>query len=113
MIGRIALVALQIVIGWWGTPAIERYVSVGGDQQVFIKAAIAAAIIWLVGLSAGLVWKPWGRPSPEALAWALAGGLAGAAIVVFRVPQMLGVPLPAPPLAILLALAIAGYHIKR
>lgn len=113
MIGRLALIVLQVVVGWWGTPMLQRTLSFGGDLQVFANGAAAAVIVSGVGLVATQILKDIGRPTPRTLVLALAGGLAGAAIIVFRLPQMLGSPLPAPPLAIMLGLAILGYHLRR
>lgn len=113
MLGRLALIALQIVVGWAGTPVIERYVSLGGDAQTFIRAAIAAVIIWLTGIVGAQFLKDVGQPSPATLTWALVAGLLGAALIVFKVPQMLQIALPAPPLAIILGCALLGYHLKR
>jgi hypothetical protein len=113
MLGRLALIALQIVIGWLGTPVIERYISIGGNAQLFIKAAIAAVIVWLVGLVGAQVLKDIAQPSPAKLSWAMIAGLIAAALIVFQVAQRLGFALPAPQLAIILGFAIVGYHLKR
>jgi len=113
MLGRLFLIAIQIVAGWAGTPWIERYVSLGGDAQVFVRAAIVAVIVWIMGLIGAQVLKDVAQPSPATLTWTLVGALIGAALIVFKVPQMFNLSLPAPPLAILLGLAILGYHIKR
>jgi hypothetical protein len=113
MLGRLVLIALQIVAGWLGTPAVERYVSIGGTPQIFIKGAIAAVIVWIVGLVGAQVLKDVGQPGPTKLTWAVAGGLIGAALIAFQVFQRFQMPPPAPPLAIILGLAMIGYHIRR
>jgi hypothetical protein len=113
MLGRLVLIALQIAAGWGGTPMVERYVSVGGNAQTFIRGVIAAVIVWIVGLVGSQVLKDVSLPSPAKLTWAVAGGLIGAGLIVFKVPQMVQMPLPAPPLAILIGLAMLGYHLKR
>lgn len=113
MIGRLVLVALQFIAGWAATPFLERYIQLGGNAQTFVRGAIAAAVIWVVGLVGAQALKDVGTPSPATLTWALLGGLVGAALIVFRVPQMFQIALPAPPLTILLVCAMIGYHLKR
>ena len=113
MLGRLGLIALQIVVGWAGTPMVERYVSLGGDAQTFVRGAIASVIIWLAGIVGAQFLKDVSQPSPATLTASLIGGLIGAAVIVFKVAQMFNLALPAPPLAIILGFAILGYHLKR
>jgi hypothetical protein len=111
MLGRLILILLQLAIGWFATPLILRYVPVGGDAAFFLQGAAAAVIVWLVGLVGAQVLKDVGTPSGSTLAWALIGGLAGAAVVVFKVNTM--IPISAPPLLWPLALAVLGYALKK
>ncbi len=113
MLGRLVLIAIQFAAGWAGTPLVERYIQVGGNGQTFVRGVIAAVLIWIIGLIGAQVLKDVGQPSPATLTWSLIGGLIGAALIVFKVPQMFQLPLPAPPLSILLGFAILGYHLKR
>ncbi len=113
MLGRLALIGLQIAGGWAGTPLLERYISIGGNAQTFIRGVIAAVIVWVIGLVGSQVLKDVSQPSPATLTWSVAGGLIGAAIIVFKLAQMAQISLPAPPLAIILGFAILGYQIKR
>ena len=99
MLGRIVLVVLQLVVGWFATPEVLRYVPAGGDAQIFTQGAAAGVIVWLVGFVAAPVLRiAW--PTPAALAAALVGGLLGAALVVYGVPHLL--PVGSPPLLWLL-----------
>jgi hypothetical protein len=110
MLDRVILMALQLAGGWLGAPYLLPYLSVGGDLQVFVHGAVFAVLIWLVGLMGSQVLKDLEVPSAAKLAFALAGGLAGAALIVFKVPALL--PLKFPPLLLPLGLAILGYAIK-
>jgi hypothetical protein len=110
MLGRVLLIVLQLAGGWAGAPYLLKYVSVGGDAQVFVHGAVFAVLVCVVGLVGSQVLKGVGTPSVTALALALAGGLIGAALIVFKVPAML--PLAFPPLLLPLGLAILGYTLK-
>jgi hypothetical protein len=109
--GRLVLILLQLAAGWFAAPEVLRYVSLGGDAQIFAQGAAAGLIVWIVGLVGAQVLKDVSAPSPATLAWALAGGLIGAAIVVFKLPALL--PFGVPPLLWPVGLAILGYAIKR
>lgn len=111
MLGRLILIALQIVVAWAGAPLVLKYVSLGGDVQTFIHGAVFAVLVWLTGVVGSLALKDVGMPSSATLTWALAGGLLGAALIVFKVPAM--IPLKFPPLFLPLGLAILGYTIKK
>jgi hypothetical protein len=110
MLGRLVLIALQLAGGWFGAPYLLKYVSVGGDPQVFVHGAVFAVIVWMVGLVGSQVLKGVDVPSAATLTYALGGGLIGAALIVLKVPAML--PLTFPPLLLPLGLAILGYAVK-
>jgi hypothetical protein len=111
MLGRLILIALQIVVGWFGAPFVLKYISIGGDVQTFIHGAVFAVLVWLTGAVGSLVLKDVSMPSSATLTWALAGGLIGAGLIVFKVPAM--IPLKFPPLFLPLGLAILGYSVKK
>ena len=111
MLGKLILILLQLAIGWVLTPMVLRYVPVGGDAAFFVQGVAAAIIIWLVGVIGAQILKDVGTPSGATLAWALIGGLVGAAIVVFKVNAM--IPISAPLLLWPLGLAVLGYALKK
>lgn len=111
MLGRLVLILLQLAIGWFGAPQVLRYVPVGGDAQVFVYAVAAAIIVWVVGLIGAQVLKDVATPTAGTLAAALLGGVIGAAIVVFKLNQM--VPINIPPNLWPLGLATLGYALRK
>nr|PZN85782.1 MAG: hypothetical protein DIU57_05920 [Pseudomonadota bacterium] len=111
MLGRLVLILLQLAIGWFGAPQVLRYVPVGGDAQMFVYAVAAAIIVWLVGVIGAQILKDVPTPSAGTLAAALIGGLIGAAIVVFKLNQM--IPVSVPPNLWPLGLAVLGYALKK
>jgi hypothetical protein len=110
MLGRVVLIALQLAGGWFGAPYLLKYISLGGDVQVFVHGSVFAVLTWVVGLLASQVLKGVDLPSVVTLAYALTGGLIGAVLIVLKVPAML--PIPFPPLILPLGLAILGYALK-
>jgi len=111
MLGRLVLILLQLAIGWFGTPRVQHYIPVTGDPQVFVYAVVAAIIIWLIGVIGAQILKDVPMPSSGTLAASLIGGLIGAAIVFFKLNQM--IPISVPPNLWPLGLAILGYAIKK
>jgi hypothetical protein len=111
MLGRWVLITLQLAGGWFGAPYLLKYVSFGGDVQVFVHGAVFAVIVWAVGLVGAQILKGVDVPSTATLTYALVGGLIGAALIVLKVPAM--VPLKFPPLLLPLGLAILGYALKK
>ena|SRR5258705_9082597 len=112
MLGRLVLIALQLIAGWFGAPYVLRYLpQLGGDLQPFIYGAAYAVIIWLVGLIAAQVLRDIKVPSTATLVSALVGGLIGAGLIVLKVPAM--VPLKFEALLLPLVFAILGYAVKR
>jgi hypothetical protein len=111
MLGRLVLIALQLAGGWFGAPYALRYLQLGGDAQVLIHGAVFAVLVWMVGVIGSQVLKGVEVPSGGTLVWTLAGGLLGAALIVYQVPAM--IPLKFPPLLLPLGLAILGYSVKK
>jgi hypothetical protein len=111
MLGRLVLIALQLTGGWFGAPYLLKYLSVGGDLQVFVHGAVFAVIVWAVGLVGSQVLTDVNVPTAATLGFALAGGLIGAALIVLKVPALLQLNFPPPILP--LSLAIVGYALKR
>ncbi|HEX7075161.1 MAG TPA: hypothetical protein VF226_14065 [Hyphomicrobiaceae bacterium] len=111
MLGRLVLILLQLAIGWFGAPQVLRYVPAPGDAQVFVYAVAAAIIIWVVGLIGAQVLKDVATPSAGTLVAALIGGVIGAAIVAFKLNQM--IPVNVPPNLWPLGLAIVGYALRK
>jgi hypothetical protein len=110
MLGRVGLIALQLAGAWFGAPYLLKYMSLGGNVQVFLHGAVFAVLTWVVGLLGSQVLKGAKLPSVVALVYALTGGLVGAVLIVLKVPAML--PFPFPPLLLPLAMAILGYALK-
>ena len=116
MLGRLILLLLQIVIGWFATIAIMDYVQLGGDLRLFIFAVVAAIVVFLIGVIASQVLREVGTPSSHTLSWALVFALIVAALWTFGpgLPVLSDVPwhrLRAEYAA--LAGAILGYTIKK
>jgi hypothetical protein len=64
MLGRLVLLLLQIVLGWFGANAIMGWIggSVPGAFSIYVFAIVAAIVVFLVGIIAAQVlqgvWTP-------------------------------------------------------
>lgn len=115
MLGRLVLLLLQIVIGWFGTNALMGFMSgVPGTFTLYVFAIIAAIVIFLIGLIGSQVLKEVGQPSSSTLSWSLALALIAALLWSFGPTY-----LPAVQWSVIqakyavFAAAIIGYLIKR
>lgn len=112
MLGRLILVLLQAIIGWFAAPKIAAYIHLGHPFDPFIFAIICAIIVFLVGVIAAQVLRDVGQPGSATLSWALICALIAAAIALWGpmlVPQISRIP----DHGLILAGAIIGYLIKR
>ena len=114
MFGRLVLIALQLVIGFYAAPHLQKYIPSLGQLDIFVLAAIFAVVVWLVGFIGALVLKDVGQPTPSTLLVALifACVLAGLTLipdVMKAVNGVVRIPLKVYPLIG----AVLGYAIKR
>ena len=70
MLARLVLLAVQLIVAWFGAPYVVRYIPGLGGLQLFVYAAVFAVIVWIVGLVLSQVLRDTGLPSS-------ATGLAG------------------------------------
>ena len=113
MLGRLILVLLQIVIGWFGTNAIMGYIKFGQFRQ-FIFAIVAAIVVFLIGVIAAQVLREVGTPSSRTLSWAVAFALIAAALWTFGPMYVREIPWNQVRAEYaVLAGAIIGYLVKR
>lgn len=114
MLGNIALIALQIVAALYVAPLALAKIPIGGDAQMFVRAAVDALIVWVVGFGGSFVLKDVRVPSTTALASALVGGLIGAAVTfVPPIMQALMQIVKFPNWYLPLAGALIGYFVRR
>lgn len=114
MLGYLVLIALQIVVGWFGKEMLAAQIP---NQGALIDAAVDAAcfavVVWLVGLIGSLVLRDVRRPGAQTLVAALVGALVGAAVVQFAPEIINAVPGRINTEFIPLAGAILGYLVRR
>lgn len=114
MLGYLILAALQFACAFFGTPPVLGLLrlSIGGDVQNFILAAISAVIVWIVGVVGSLILKDVKMPASSTLVATLIGALIGAAIVTIPAIRDF-IPFSAPPPFFWIAGAIVGYMARR
>lgn len=115
MLGRLVLLLLQIVIGWFGSNALMGFIQFG-EFRLFIFAVVAAIVVFLIGVIAAQILKDVGAPSSHTLSWALGLGLIAAVLWTWgpQLPLLSEVPWGRVRAEYaVLAAAILGYHLKR
>ena len=116
MLGRLVLLLLQIVIGWYGATYLMGMIHVPGTFQLYVFAIVCAIVVFLIGVIGAQVLKDVGTPSGHTLSWALAFGLIAAALWSFgpTLPVLSQVPWGKVPAEYaVLAGAVIGYTIKK
>ncbi len=114
MLGRLVLILLQIAIGYFGTPIITGQIPIPGAFSLFVYAAVAAIVIYLVGIIGALVLKDVGSPSPATLTSAVIFALLAAAIATWGPDLLPQIPWgKIPGRYLVLGAAILGYTIKK
>lgn len=115
MLGRLVLLLLQIIIGWFGSTALMGYIKIG-DFRLFIFAVVAAVVIFLIGIIAAQILKDVGAPSSHTLSWSLGLALIAAALWTWgsQIPLLSEIPWGRVRAEYaVLAGAILGYHLKK
>lgn len=118
MLGRLILLLLQIVIGWFGATALMGALggAVPGAFALYVFAIVAAIVIFLVGVIAAQVLQGVWAPSSRTLTWSLVLGLVAALLWQFgpTLPLLSEVPWGrVPDRYAVLAAALLGYHIRK
>jgi hypothetical protein len=111
MLGRLVLILLQIVGGWFGANAIMSAIKFG-QFRLFIFAVVAAIVVYLIGVLAAQVLKEVGAPSSSTLSAALVLALVAAALATWG-PQIIPAISQIPDNYLVLAGAILGYTLKK
>ncbi len=75
MISRLALIAVQLVVGWFVGRQVMQFLPDLDQLNVFLAALVFAAIVWVVGIFAGIVLKDVASPSPQTLIFSIATGV--------------------------------------
>lgn len=118
MLGRLVLLLLQIVIGWFGSNAIMNMLggSVPGAFEIYVFAIVAAIVIFLVGIIAAQVLQGVWTPGSRTLTWSLAFGIIAALLWSFgpTLPLLSEIPWSrVPAMYAVLGGAILGYHLRK
>jgi len=114
MLGYLVLIALQIIIGWFGKDMIAAQIpNQGALIDGIVDAACFAVVVWIVGIVGSLILKSVRRPGAPTLVSSLVGALIGAAVLLFLPDVVRALPGHVNPGFIPLAGAILGYLVRR
>lgn len=83
MLGRLMLILVQCVVGWYAALEIVKGLPKLGNLDIFVLAGIFAILVWAIGLLAAAVMKDVSRPGPPALLFAFAAAVLFSALTVF------------------------------
>jgi len=83
MLGRLMLILVQCVVGWYAALEIMKALPALGNLDIFILAGIFALLVWAIGLLAGAVLKDVSQPGPPALMFAFAAAVLFSALTIF------------------------------
>mgnify|MGYP001313739579 CR=1 FL=1 len=108
--GRLILLVLQLVIGWFAGLAIVKMTTFGGNLKLAVFAVVFAALAWIVGLVAAELLQGVNRPAPRALVSALIG--AGIGVALLFIPQVQPYLQGFNDLYLPLIGAVLGYHVR-
>lgn len=116
MISRLALIAVQLIAGWFAGREVLAYLPDLGRLNIFMAAVVFAVIVWALGIVAGIVLKDVTRPSPQTLIFALATGVVFTVITLLpdaerAVASVFGRDVPE--LVYPLVGAVVGYAVQR
>ena len=87
MLGRLMLILVQLVVGWYAALEIVKALPSFGQLDIFLLAAIFSVLVWAIGLLAGAVLKDVAQPGPPALLFAFAAAVIFSALTVFPEAQ--------------------------
>lgn len=90
MLGRLILILLQIILGWFASKAVMKFIAIG-DFKLLIFAIVCAVVIFLIGIIAAQVLRDVGQPGSPTLSMSLIFALVAAALWTFGpslVPQI-------------------------
>ncbi len=87
MLGRLMLILVQLVVGWYAALEIAKALPTFGNLDIFLLAAVFALLVWAIGLLAGAVLKDVAQPGPPALLFAFAAAVVFSALTVFPEAQ--------------------------
>jgi hypothetical protein len=82
MLPRLILLVLQLAIAFFAAPYVKRYIPALGQADIFVWAAIYAALVWLVGMIGSIVLKGVATPSGATLTATLVLALVFAGITL-------------------------------
>jgi hypothetical protein len=114
MLGRLLLVIVQLTVGWYASIALVKLVPSFEHFDIFVLAAIATVLVWLIGVIAGAAVMDIPEPGPPALMFAFAVAVIFAAVAMLpdvhqAVASMVG---PIDPRLYPIVGAVIGYAIQ-
>ena len=83
MLGRLMLILVQLVVGWYAVLEIAKVLPPIGSLELFVLALLFAVLVWAIGLLAAAVLKDSAQPGPSALLFAAATAVVFSSLSMF------------------------------
>jgi len=83
MLGRLLLILVQLVLGWYLAMELGKFVPHIGSLNLFMMAAVFTIVVWAIGVLAAAVLKDVSQPSSATLLFSFAAAVLFAVIAVF------------------------------
>lgn len=83
MLGRLILILVQLVVGWYASIEIMKNMPGLGKLDMFVIAAVFAVVVWAIGLLSAAVLKDVSQPGPSTLIFAFGAAVLFAAVTFF------------------------------
>ena len=87
MLGRLMLILVQLVVGWYAALEIAKALTQFGSLYMYLLALLFAVLVWAIGLLAAAVLKDVSQPGPSALLVAFATAVVFSVLPLFPEAQ--------------------------
>ncbi len=113
MLGRLILILVQLVVGWYASHALMTLIKIG-NFKLYIFAVIAAVVVFLIGVLGSMILRGVGQPGSATLTMSLIFALIAAVLWSFG-PSIIGSIQwnRVNPRAAVMVAALLGYLVKR
>ena len=82
MLGRLMLILVQAVVGWYASMELVQVMPSLGSLDIFLLAGIFALMVWAIAVLAAVVLKDLETPGPTAFLFSFATAVLFASLAI-------------------------------